>query len=495
MLIQGINPKDMMNLTFTRSAAEEMEERSGIIMDEKAFRTFDAFALNLMQRERAHHRFPLGESIIDPGAQFELFKDLMRIYPAITTFDSLRSKITEWQCAGVTPEQAIEETYQDPKTTYFYASAYRDYEQKCRERGFLDFHGVMNETIALLESNDEIRIRNSKKFISVDESQDTSTTQFRLLRLIYNGNIFAVGDENQLIYEWRSAQSGNLSTFGRAFPGTKTTFLGANYRSTGAIVDFLKKILPVDNGLASHMVSKREQGVDPTFTHFSDEYEEADVVVKCAEADIANSAIIARTNRQLLTVQRVAMARGIKSRIVGRKNLWEQNEVKALLNLAKEVRTTDARDAAVVLKELMENHNLIGRYRNTGSPTEKDPVENLSAIIKMSAKRGTVDEFLKWLNKLIYGAKSDKKPALSLTTVHQSKGKEWKDVYVIGAKQGLMPHKDGELLEEHRIFFVACSRAADNLEISWYGAPSQFILKFEKEFEQYGKTNRTTLQD
>lgn len=483
MLSKGIPPKDIMNLTFTNSAATEMQERSGIVMDEKVFRTFHSFCLDLMQRERAHHLFPLCDTIISVrGEQFQLMKDLMKLYPPITTFKSLKDKIEEWQCANVSPEEAIEETYKDPTTGYFYANAYKDYEEKCRQQGWLDFHGLMKETVRLLEANDEVRTRNQRKYLSVDECQDTDTTQFRLLQLIYGGNIFVVGDENQLIYEWRSAQAGNLTNFAQTFPGAKRLYLGQNYRSTRYLVDFFKEIIPVDNGLASHMVSMREEGEPPTFTKYGDEYQEAEAVVTCASADIANTAIIARTNRQLLTAQKVAMAKGIKSRILGRKNVWEQNEVKHLLDMAKDKRH-DPRPAHELLTEIMNHENLVHRYRNTGSVNEKDPVENLNDIIKMSAKRGTTDEFLKWLNKLTYGAKSDKKPALTFTTVHQAKGREWKNVFVIGAKQGLMPHKDGELLEEHRIFFVACSRAADSLDISWYGAPSQFILPFQEEFQ------------
>jgi len=487
MLSRGISPKDVMNLTFTNSAATEMQERSGIVMDEKVFRTFHSFALDLMQRERAHHLFPLCDTVIGVrGEPFQLLKDLMKLYPAITTFKSLKDKIEEWQCANVDPDQAIEETYRLTGTEYFYACAYKDYEEKCRKQGWLDFHGLMKETVKLLEVNEDVRKRSIKKYVSVDECQDTDTTQFRLLQLIYGGNIFVVGDENQLIYEWRSAQAGNLTNFGRVFPKARTLYLGQNYRSTQKLVSFFKAILPVDNGLASHMVSMREEGLGPTFTRYADEYEESEVVVDSAAADVANTAILARTNRQLMTIQKIAMARGIKSRILGKKNVWEQNEVKHLLDLAKEVKHDD-RPAHVVLNELMNQNNLIHRYRNTGSATEKDPVENLNDIIRMSAKRGTTAEFLKWLTKLTYGAKSDKKPALTFSTVHQAKGREWKNVFVIGASQGKMPHKDGELLEEHRIFFVACSRAADSLDISWYGPHSQFLNEFTKEFETYGE--------
>jgi DNA helicase-2/ATP-dependent DNA helicase PcrA len=496
MLAQGITPKDIMNLTFTASAAQEMQDRSGIVTDDKIFRTFHSFALDLMQREREHHLFPLCDTVIHVrGEQHQLFKDLLRLYPAITTYNSLKTKIEEWQGNNVSPNTAVEETYRTPSTDYFYAQAYNDYELKCRQQGWLDFHGLMVETVRLLETNDEVRLRNTKKFISVDECQDTDVVQFKLLKLIYGGNIFVVGDENQLIYEWRSAQSGNLTNFATNFPGAKTLYLGNNYRSTQAIVRFLKKILPVDNGLGSRMQSMREEGEPVTFTGYTDDYAEGEAVLKMANVDPANSAIIARTNRQLMTIQKMCLAKGIRSRILGRKNVWEHNEVKHLIDLAKKI-PNDPRPAHQVLKGLMEEHHLIGKYRHTGGPNEKDPVENLNDIVRMSAKRGTVQEFLKFLNKLTYGAKSDRKPALSLTTVHQAKGREWKNVFVIGAKQGTMPHKDGELLEEARIFFVACSRAADSLNISWYNSPSQFLNDFKEEFDYAEDRQRSdVLQD
>ena len=161
----------------------------------------------------------------------------------------------------------------------------------------------MKETVKLLETNDEVRTRNQRKYISVDECQDTDVVQFRLLQLIYGGNIFVVGDENQLIYEWRSAQSGNLSAFGKVFPGATTLYLGQNYRSTRRLVEFFRRILPVDNGLASHLVSEREEGVPPTFTRFDDDLQEASVVLSKIK-DPENTAIIARTNRQLINFQK-----------------------------------------------------------------------------------------------------------------------------------------------------------------------------------------------
>lgn len=484
MRMLGIPETDILNLTFTHSAATEMVERVGLMNADKVFKTFHSFALDLLKRERQSIPFPTTDTIIPVyGQDFQLIKDLLKSYPAIRSFRTLREKLSEWKASNVSPEEAIQHEYNNG-VMFFYAHAYRDYERICREQGWLDFDSLMKETVKLLETNDEVRKRNQKKFICVDECQDTDVVQFRLLQLLYNGNIFVVGDENQLIYEWRSAVAGSLSNFHTYFPGAKTLYLGQNYRSTQKLVEFFKKILPVDNGIASHLVSMRDEGVAPTITEFTDDFEEANVVLSRI-TDIKNSAVIARTNRQLLTFQKRCMAANIKSKIVGRKDLWQQTEIKHLLELAKKNKL-DSRPAAQVLSELIVNNGLMETYRGSGNPNESDPVENLTDIVKMAKNKGSIADFLDHMRKLTYARASEKNPILSLTTVHQAKGREWKHVFVIGARQGLMPHQDGEFLEEKRIFYVACTRAADTLEISYYGPRSEFLNEFAEDVEVYG---------
>lgn len=485
MLQRGIPMSDILNLTFTNAAAEQMVERVGLLNAELVFRTFHSFAMDLLRRERQHLPFPVCDTIIPvKGEKFELMKSLLKTYPAITTYRSLDEKLSEWKRSNVDPERALEESY-NYGTEFYYACAYRDFEKRCRSQGWLDFDSLMKETVKLLETNDEVRLRNRKKYIAVDECQDTDVVQFRLLQLIYGGNVFVVGDENQLIYSWRGAQEGNLTNFSRLFPEARTLYLGKNYRSTQRLVAFFKKILPVDNGIASHMISMREEGVDPTFTKFVDDMEEASVVLKSI-TDVEHTAVIARTNRQLMLFQKRCMSMGIKSKILGQKDLWQKNEVKHLLDLTK-ANAHDPRPAHEVMTEQMNRENLLYKYRNTNGPNEADPASNLNDIIKMAAKRGTIPEFLEWLRKLTYARKSAKNPVLTLTTVHQSKGKEFRHVKVVGANQGLMPHGDGDILEEKRIFFVACSRAADTLDISFYGSRSEFLNDFQEEIKVYGE--------
>jgi superfamily I DNA/RNA helicase len=494
MRARGIPDRDILNLTFTNAAAKNMVERVGLLNSEDVFKTFHSFCLALLKQERAYLPFDTIDTIIPVrGEQFMLMKELLKVYPAIKSYFILSDAINIWKSGNVSPEEAMRET-ESYGVEYFYALAYRDYERRMREEGWLDFDALVKETVALLESNDGVRLRNQRKYIAVDECQDTDTTQFRLLQLLYAGNIFVVGDENQLIYEWRSAQAGNLSNFSKTFRGARTLFLGTNYRSTQKLVDFFKKILPVDNGLASHMMSARPEGEEPRIIRYWGEDEEANEVLNdiTDRGIIEETAVLARTNRQLQLIQRRAMSRNLRAEIIGKKNVWQENEVKHLIDLTKE-NFQDPRPAAVVMQALIHSNNLVNRYANTKNrSTEKDPVENLNDIVRMAGRKNkttgkplTVLEFLEWMRRITHMRKRKDDPILTLSTVHQMKGREAKHVYVVGVNQGLMPHRDGEITEEKRIWFVACSRAADSLQISYWGDRSQFLNDFVEDIEEF----------
>jgi superfamily I DNA/RNA helicase len=480
MLMSGINMKDTLNLTFTHAAASEMVKRAGMTDADKVFRTFHSFCIELLKEEREHLDFELCPTVIPVGnEEYKLVFDLVRQFPAINNFRMLMGRISQWKRENISPDEAMEET-RHQGVEYFYALAYREYQIKSREQGWLDFDDCVKETVKLLETNDEVRSRWKRKYISVDECQDTDVVQFHLLQLLFAGNIFVVGDENQLIYEWRSAQSGNLTSFSSKFPGASTLYLGQNYRSTGKLVEFFKQILPVDNGLASKMRTDNAEGVLPTITEYDDDIQEAHAVL-AKITDPVNTAVIARTNRQLFIFQKICTTRGIKYKILGKKDFWEQNEVKKLLTLAKE--SNDTRPANVVLEDIIQRHNLLNIYGRTKNPMESDPVENLNDIVKMSAGKGTIKEFIAKLKKMTYARRGAK--GLTLSTVHQAKGREYKHVFVIGVNQGKMPHKEGELNEEKRIFFVACSRAAETLHLSFYRNCSMFLNDFQDWIEVY----------
>jgi len=502
MLMQGIQEWDILNLTFTSAAAEEMARRTGILNADKVFRTFHSWALDFAKKERDNFPFTLCDTVIPVrGEDYKLIFDLCKSH-GIWDYEDLQGSISAWKRTNITPamaaQEAIKYRFKRGKrrqvSLVSLANAYADYEIQCREQGWLDFDSLMQETVALLESNDTVRTRHQCKYLGVDEAQDTDVVQYKLLKLLFGGNIFVVGDENQLIYEWRSAQPGSLTNFERMFPGAQKLYLGENFRSTGELVKFFREILPVDNGIASHMVTHNEEGIQPTFVKFYDDFTEAHWVLERV-CDPARTAILARTNRQLFTFQRVCAAKGIKYNFLGKKDFWDQKEIKTVLGHAKEVED-DSRPAHEVLTQLIEYHDLVDYFSKREATDDSDPVNNLNGLVQIAVGKGTLKEFLSYVRKLTYARRDVKNvKTLTLATVHQAKGREWDHVFVVGANQGKMPHIEGDPAEEKRIFFVACSRAGKSLTITFNEEPSEFIIHKDriKTYTGLGLDNDTGL--
>jgi DNA helicase II / ATP-dependent DNA helicase PcrA len=475
LVMSGVSTSDILSLTFTNEAAQEMAKRSGVL-DNKCFRTFHSFCLNLLQAERKEVPFEMCDTIIPVEQQnYDLLFRLVKQYPRIRNWKDLQSKISLWKQTGVSPERALEDAFD---ADYFMALAYQDYERMSREEGWLDFDSLQQEAKNLLETNDAVRERWQFRFVQCDEGQDCDTSQFRILQLVSekHQNVLIVGDENQLIYAWRGAQENNLTNFSQRFPGAQKLYLSINFRSTQKLVKFLREILPVDNGLASKMESARGEGIDPMIIRFWDDREEADTILTriAASGDPVNTAVITRTNRQLYLFENICVSRGIKYKILGKRDFFDLPEVSKLLELAKKHADEFVNVPPVeALETLIARHNLLRIYKASEDPMEAPPAENLNDICKMAAKHENVGAFLIHLRKLTHARKSHK--GLTLCTAHQAKGKEYKVVYLVGANQGVIPHAKGDLAEEKRIFFVGSSRAADALNISFFREPSMFL--------------------
>lgn len=482
LLMHGVSEKDILSLTFTAEAAQEMAKRSGIVDAKNVFRTFHSLVLELMQKEREHVPFKMTPAILPwEFEDYELRQALAKTYPVIGRGDKLKEYIEQQKNQGISPEQSLENA---PGANYFYALAYRDYERRCREEGWLDYGSLMDEAVKLLETNEEVRNRYKKRYIQVDEAQDCDQVQHRLIALLSTGNILFVGDENQCLYEWRSARPDDLSCLKNKYPGVRMMYLGTNYRSTGALVEMIKEITPVDNGLASHMRTSNEYGEKPTFTAYQNDYEEAANVLEKI-ADPARTAVLARTNRQLFRYQQLCFSKGIQCKVLGKKDFWEQNEVKKLLALAKTSSFPDGYTAPMILKALTIQHRLLEKYRWSGNPLDSDPADNLESLYKLAAKHATIKDLLDNIRRITYGKRGATTKALTLATIHQAKGKEFDHVFFVGVTEGILPHSKSNHVEEKRIWFVGVSRAAKRLHVSFYRQPSMFLNDYKDRVLKY----------
>ena len=332
MLDEGYLAEGILATTFTREGALEMSKRAGLAEDQKIFRTFHSFALQLVHQERHHLPFTLLHAPPEAGQQRKLLGMLCRQHRL--DFKKMTGYISAMKRKGFDPEQALGEALGAEGLRL--ALAYRDYETKCRQEGWLDFDSMLVESVKLLQNHEDIRKRWQFKFIIVDEAQDTDDLQWRLVELLSeeHKNVFAVGDEEQLIYAWRGAQPDGLTNFEKRFPSSRTIYLFRNYRSTEEIVAFCKRLAPKKSELIDRMVSERGHGPQPTVIRYNTDSDEATKILSSIR-EPERSAILVRTNRQLARFENACIDRGVKYNLLGKSGFWTQPEVRYLLAYAQ----------------------------------------------------------------------------------------------------------------------------------------------------------------
>ena len=558
LIREGVPPKEILSLTFTNSAAKEMTERAELTCDEKVFSTFHSWSLGFIKREA--HSLPFKVKLDWHGAPAPLclpleatriLAQICRTLPDRVQWKDASSFISLMKRRAITPAMAYDAIVNDGE--YKFIEAYRRYEKKLRELGVLDFDSIIIETAKLLESNKEVRARNQYRFVQVDEAQDTDEVQARAVKCITekHGNCIFVGDTNQNMYSWRGAV-GNLEAHVHAlFQNVKVLPLAVNYRSTQAIVDYCKEIAPNKNASVTDLTTPNEQGVAPTFRLYTREDEEAKGVILACQ-DLANTAILARTNRQLAVFENECTERNLRYKLLGKSGFWGQREVKDVCAMVgavvkptdnnilgvlrarsaatKYIRKTDSHEhkcPATVLKEMQEYEpgtclsQLLMRYSgdsadavknvawllrdlrgetrqlsgtdgvkrildrfgvlnsyeeddNKEENVDNDPRENVLKMVEFAGRKKSAAEFYDWIIKVQRGLRA-RTDCVTLSTIHQSKGREWPYVFVVGVNHEVLPHIKGDLEEEKRIFFVACSRAAKALHVSASGVASELI--------------------
>jgi DNA helicase II / ATP-dependent DNA helicase PcrA len=494
---EGATPNDVLILTFTVEAAKNLEKRLGLTpakSERGGFRTFHSFCLNLVRQEARYLPYGLSADPFPDGPVLSkmLLAAMKENGIRRKEYDAVKSFISQRKRHRVRPDGLISDI-ENP-----YAQAYSLYEQRLRDGGMLDFDGMIVEAVNLLENNPPILERWQFKWVMADEAQDTDDLQFRLLQLLTekHKNILVVGDFCQALYGFRGANPENLVHFANWFPNAKTLILPENFRSTQEITEFSKKNAPLKNALTENIRTANSSGPQIEFRMYSGANEEAEATLANAAQDPGNSAILSRTNNQLGVYETLALQHNIKFHLLGRSGLWNKAEIKSLVNLAgfcmvsrqperyseQLVATYRSRIRQLPpeqgLREIIRVSNLESLYSNDDySEDENFAITNLRTVADLAKKFSSLGEFLNHARKAAHASRKSKN-AVALSTVHQAKGLEWKNVFVIGVQAGKMPHERGDPAEEARIFYVAITRPQNRLRISFAGTPSAFIASY-----------------
>src|SRR5208282_3007617 len=304
LLAEGVRPQELLSLTFTKEGSKEMTERADLDVEQKVFSTFHSWALAFIKREGLALPFKVKTDFHGNPDPLCLPIDACRTLAQIcqhlhgVKWKDAQGFISKMKRRGVSPAMAMRAVENDGELPF--VEAYKRYDVALREKGIMDFDSIVIETANLLKNREDVRMRWQYRYVQVDEAQDTDACQWSVIKAITeaHGNALAVGDENQGMYSWRGSESNLTQYFTGLFPGARVFPLPVNYRSTQAIVAYCKEIAPNQNETIENLSTPNEEGVKPTFRLFGREDEEATGVILGCQ-DLGNTAILARTNRQL----------------------------------------------------------------------------------------------------------------------------------------------------------------------------------------------------
>ncbi len=344
-----IKPWNILAITFTNKAANEMKERVQNLVGEAAndmwIGTFHSICVRILRKFIDRIGFDNSFIIFDTSDQKTVVKECLKelkIDDKLFTDKSVMYEISNAKNEMLEPK-AYATKYSGEFRKETIAKIYELYQKKLKENNAIDFDDIINFTIKILTENTDILefYTNKFEYVLVDEYQDTNKAQFTLVTLLAskNGNITVVGDNDQGIYSFRGADITNILNFEKDFPGTKIVKLEQNYRCTG-------NILKAANAVIKHNTVKydkklwteNDEGNKPCIYSGEDEYDEASYIVNEINHlrreeyyKYSDFAVLYRMNSQSRAIEDILRRENIPYKIVGGLKFYERKEIKDII--------------------------------------------------------------------------------------------------------------------------------------------------------------------
>ena len=337
---------NVMAITFTNKAAGELKERlrnmlGGEEGDEVFASTFHSACVRILRRWAEEIGYPRSFTIYDTDDAQRVMKTVYKELSIDDKFLPIKATINQmsrWKDQLVSPEQALADHARDVKSTQT-ARIYAAYEKKLKEAGAFDFDDLIYQTVQLLADHPDVRefYQNKYRYLLVDEYQDTSVAQFRLVSLLTGPekNICVVGDDDQSIYRFRGATIENILNFERIYPGTRTIRLEQNYRSTSNILNAANCVIQHNTERKGKTLwTKNGEGDKVQVYTAENEQDEAmhiaDVIGQHLKegGHLADHAVLYRMNAQSAPIESYFTRAGIPHKIVGGQRFNDRKEVK-----------------------------------------------------------------------------------------------------------------------------------------------------------------------
>ena len=346
---KGVNPWNILAITFTNKAAGEMRERVdqlvGFGSESIWVSTFHSACVRILRRFIDRLGYDTNFTIYDTDDQKSLMKEVCRYLQIDTKMykeRALLSAISSAKNEMISPEEYRLEAEGDFSRKKI-AEVYAEYEKQLRANNALDFDDLLVKAVQLFQTQPDVLEYYQERFryIMVDEYQDTNTVQFRLIQILSSKyrNLCVVGDDDQSIYKFRGANIKNILNFEEEFPDAVVIKLEQNYRSTSTILNAANAVIRNNHGRKDKTLwTENPEGEKLVCRQFDNAYDEADYIagaiqkkVKEEGASYNECAVLYRTNAQSRMFEERFVSTNIPYKVIGGVNFYARREIKDLL--------------------------------------------------------------------------------------------------------------------------------------------------------------------
>ncbi len=344
----GVTPYSILAMTFTNKAAREMRDRLGHLVgpysDALTVGTFHSFCARLLRREGERVGLPSNYSIFDDDDQISAIKRCLeesdydpKRYPPRAVLAAISRAKSGLQDSQAMAQHAVGDYFEE-----VCARVYRRYEDLLAQNGAVDFDDLLLRTAQLFRQFPEVLQSYQRRYnyLMVDEFQDTNVAQYRISQMLARShhNFCVVGDPDQSIYSWRSADVRNILNFRDDYPGARIISLGQNYRSTGNILNAAKGLIAANGQrLENNLFTENSIGL-PVQLHeaYTDDEEADSVIAEIGRLNreegfkLGDCAVLYRVNAQSRALEEACLSQGLKYRLVGGTRFYQRREIKDL---------------------------------------------------------------------------------------------------------------------------------------------------------------------
>ncbi len=344
--VEPARPWQILAITFTNKAANELKERLERMLGEEAkdiwASTFHSSCVRILRKDGEVLGYNKNFTIYDTDDSKRLIKECQRqlnISESSLSYKTIISEISKAKDSLISPDEYMQNAGKDARMVRI-AQVYKMYQDEMKKANAMDFDDIIVNTVTLLEKYSDVReyYQNKFKYIMVDEYQDTNHAQYKLTELLAGAhrNICVVGDDDQSIYRFRGATIENILSFEHRYAESNIIRLEQNYRSTQTILDVANEVISnnkkrkgkslwTSNGAGDKVVINTAYDESDEATFIADKISDG---VSTGKYNFSDHAVLYRMNAQSNSIERTLVRSGIPYRIIGGHRFYERQEIR-----------------------------------------------------------------------------------------------------------------------------------------------------------------------